>query len=58
MSDRKIIAYRLVGGCLIQDLEKAVNNLIREGWQPFGTIDGNGIWAQPMVKYDNSDREA
>lgn len=46
-----ITEYKLVGDSWTSDLEKRVNVLIAEGWQPFGNIMVNGpIFYQAMVK--------
>jgi hypothetical protein len=48
----KIIKYRLETGSYI-DLYKRVNDLIIEGWQPFGAPIYTGAgFAQAMVEYE------
>jgi hypothetical protein len=48
----KIIKYRLETGSSI-DLYKRVNDLIIEGWQPFGAPIYTGAgFAQAMVEYE------
>ena len=47
----KIIEYKVVGGGNPQHLAEAVNQLIGEGFEPFGNVFQQGnVFLQPMVK--------
>jgi hypothetical protein len=47
----KIIEYKVTGGGNPQHLADAVNQLIREGFEPFGNIfQQKNVLLQPMVK--------
>jgi hypothetical protein len=47
----KIIEYKVVGGGKPQDLAEAVNQLIGDGFEPFGNVFQKGnVLLQPMVK--------
>lgn len=54
---RTIIAYKMVEDCYGEEVVKEVNNLIKLGWQPYGSIAKSGIgglYSQPMVKYESA----
>jgi hypothetical protein len=47
----KIIEYKLTGGGKPDDLAEAVNQLIRDGFEPFGNVVQHAnVLFQPMVK--------
>ena len=47
----KIIEYKLTGGGKPDDLAEAVNQLIGEGFEPFGNvIQHANVLFQPMIK--------
>jgi hypothetical protein len=47
----KIIEYKLIGGGNPQLLDEAVNQLIKQGFEPFGNVIlHTKIYFQPMVK--------
>lgn len=50
-----IIDYRLERATSIYILENNVNDLIKEGWQPYGSLafDFEGHILQVMVKYEH-----
>ena len=49
----KIIDYKVVGGGNPQHLAEAVNQLIGQGFEPFGNVFQLGdAFLQPMVKKD------
>lgn len=58
MTDRKITRYTLSFSTKIDDIIMDVNQKIKEGWQPLGSIcanvDGNNeeFFYQVMVKYE------
>ena len=51
-----IIVYRNTNYEYSPDLKEfmtQVNDLILQGWQPFGNLTKEGgVWTQPMVKYE------
>jgi len=47
----KITEYKVVGGGNPQDLTEAVNQLIGDGFEPFGNVfQQTKVLLQPMVK--------
>jgi hypothetical protein len=47
----KIIEYKVTGGGNPNHLAEAVNQLIRDGFEPFGNVFQQGeVFLQPMVK--------
>lgn len=50
-----IECYRILQNCFVDELEKEIKQLIREGWQPFGYPyfgrDPDAMYIQAMVKY-------
>ncbi len=56
----KITEYLIVEHADPEGVEKAVYSLIKEGWQPFGSLSITEIeYAQAMVKYeDHTERES
>ncbi|SMG27842.1 protein of unknown function [Dethiosulfovibrio salsuginis] len=51
---KKITCYTVVEGTGPKIISQYVNDLIAEGWQPFGSLsDGRGQkFAQALVKYE------
>lgn len=46
-----IVEYTIAESTNFSNLGKIVNDLLKEGWQPYGMIvNYNGRVAQPMVK--------
>ena len=56
----KIVDYILVSSIYRPNIEKDVNEKIKDGWQPFGILilglDDHGAktYTQPMVKYEEN----
>jgi len=51
---RKIVDYNAVSSYDLNTLNKKVQELIANGWEPFGSINSNGgdaRFVQPMVRY-------
>ncbi|HEY5123666.1 MAG TPA: DUF1737 domain-containing protein [Ignavibacteria bacterium] len=51
---RKIIEYKVIEKCDLKELVERVNDLIKNGWEPFGGIASEGVegdFCQAMVKY-------
>ena len=59
----KIIEYKTAHGSSVVDLDRNINKLLSEGFQPFesaylsdqdveGKVDTFAVW-QPMVRYDD-----
>ena len=54
----KILEYQVVAQHVIEPMNQAVSDLIKEGWQPYGSMtvvpensESYGNYLQPMVKY-------
>ena len=51
----KIIEYQVTGGGNPTHLAEAVNQLIRDGFEPFGNVFQQGeVFLQPMVKRERN----
>lgn len=53
----KIVAYTIVGHAKMESIITAVNEKIKEGWQPYGSLidfDHTTYYYQPMVKYEEN----
>ena len=50
-----ITGYIIVDSSKVSGLQRAVMNMMELGWQPLGgvAINGDNVWAQAMVKYDD-----
>ena len=55
----KITAYKIVGSTTASEFEKAINDLIKEGWQPYGSplieIGREHKVLQALVRYEKED---
>jgi len=56
---RKIVEYSIAFSITSYDLEKKVNSLIKNGWEPIGGLSvidshasGHRPYSQAMVKYE------
>ena len=58
---KKIIEYKIASGESKYELQEEVNELIKQGWQPYGEIcikksggflDWGEPYSQPIVKYE------
>ncbi len=50
----KVDEYMVIDNTTLSDLEKQVNNLICEGWEPTGGISvcKDDVYYQAMIKYE------
>lgn len=51
---RKIKEYKILHKQFLCNLEKNVNEKIKEGYQPFGNLVYNIDYIQPIVMYEES----
>lgn len=50
----EVSKYKIIQATSAQELQALVNEAIREGWQPYGSIAFDGMqYVQPMVLEDN-----
>ena len=54
---RKIIDYKIIYHFPFDELDKAVKEMIGDGWQPLGgLVFTNGGLTQAMVKYEDEEQ--